>query len=144
MDNPIGIKPIHEMSNLARRLGKSGVERVQYAGKGSADIQKGATNVQNTVILSMQFYGSYSRSNPVDDFITGAANLDTSSRECLNISRLYTILQTMPVVNTREIVKLSSMSERQARKYLRAVKFIMPHLEEYFAGVDTEHPDNGF
>ena len=138
------IKPVEEMSNLAKRLGKTRVDRIRYAGKNDPSHQKGSTNIKNTVLKEIQYYGSRTPSNPVDDYIVGAANLDTSSREPLNITRIYNILQTMPLVNTREIMKLADISERQSQKYLRAVKFIMPHLEAYFAGVDTEYPDNGF
>lgn len=131
-------RPISEMSNLAKRLGKSGVERIQYHQKRDTSYAKGCTNVDNTVLQQMQYCHPNRPSNTVDDLLSGAATNFSNGNRPLNLNRLYTILQTMPVVNTREVIKLADISERQAQAYVRAIKFVLPYLEEHFRTDDED------
>ena len=126
------ILPIEEMPSLAKRLGKSGVERARYHRIADTTPQKGATNIKNPIINQMQHYQPNTLGCPVGEFIEAAASFDINQDRPLNINRLYNILQCMPMINNREIVKMTGLSDRQARKYLRSVKFILPFLEKHF------------
>lgn len=129
------IPPIEEMPNLSERLGKSRIERIRYAGKHNAEKQRRSRNIKNTVKNQMQFCRPNALHCNVNDIITGAANFDDDQSRPLNINRLYHILQMMEVINTREIVKMTGLEERQAQKYVRAIKFALPYLEKHFESV---------
>ena len=130
------ILPIEEMPSLAKRIGKSGVERVRYHRIADTTPQKGATNIQNTVINQMQHYQPNTLGCPVGEFIEVAATFDINQSRPLNINRLYNILQCMPLINNREIIKMTGLSVSQAGKYLRAVMLILPFLEKHFEECD--------
>lgn len=46
----------------------------------------------------------------------------------LSVNRLYSVLQSIEVVNTREVMVMMDIDKRQAQRYVRAIKFAMPHL----------------
>lgn len=124
------ILPIEEMPSLAKRLGKSGVERVRYPKIADTTPQKGATNIKNPIINEMQHYQPNTLGCPVGELIESAASFDINQERPLNINRLYNILQCMPMINNREIVKMTGLTKGQAGKYLRSIKFILPFLEK--------------
>jgi len=124
------ILPIEEMPSLAKKLGKSGVERVRYPKIADTTPQKGATNIKNPIINEMQHYQPNTLGCPVGELIEAAASFDINQERPLNINRLYNILQCMPMINNREIVKMTRLTKGQAGKYLRSIKFILPFLEK--------------
>ena len=126
------VLPIEEMPNLSKRLGKSGVERVRYPKIKDTSYQKGSVNIDNTVLNQMQYVSPNTLGCPINEYIENAASFNIQDSRPLNINRLFNILQCMEVVNTREVVKMTHLSEKQARKYVRAIKFILPFLEREF------------
>ena len=127
---------LDEMTNLKKRLGKAGCDRAQYANVADESVPKRGTNIPNTVIDQMQGRGPSDSFCGANDIIFGMARLDHQGNKGrdvpLSTSRLYNILQIMPNINAREVKKMLNVGDRQAQKYVKACKIMMPFLEEYF------------
>lgn len=130
------IRPIEEMTHLATRLGQSGMDRIRYAGKANTEKQPRSTNIENTVLTEMQSVRPNTPGCRVNELISGAASLDINQSKPLNINRIFNILQCMQVINTREIKTMTGLNKRQAQKYMRAIKFIIPYLEAHFNSME--------
>jgi len=124
---PTTIRSIDDMPFLKARLGKARSDRVRYASQSDTTKQKNTTNVKNTVIDAMQFVSPHAAGCKVGDVLQGAANMDYQSKP-LSVSRLYNILQQVEMVNTREVISMMGIDQRQAQRYVRAIKFAMPHI----------------
>lgn len=135
------IKPVGEMSSLARRLGKSGVERINYTSNRDSSKEPNSANIENTVLYEMGAKRPNTLGCRVGEWIEIGATYNINESRPLNINRLYTILQCMPIINTREVVKLSGLSPRQSQKYVRAIRFIMPYLEDILLEDELEEED---
>lgn len=122
------------MPALKERLGKSRSDKVRYAYFGpDPGKQKYATNLPNSILVPMQ---SNSLDNPtrgVIDVLSGAAWMDDNQAQPLSVKRLFNIFQCIPLINNREVMKMMGIEERQARRYVRAAKFALPHLEAIFS-----------
>jgi len=132
-EDPMHIAPIIEMTNLSKRLGNSGIDRIRYAGKANTQKQPRASNVPNTVLVPMQFVRPNTPGCEVAEWIDAASRLDSNDSRPLNINRLYNILQCIEMINVREIQTMTDLGKKQAQKYLRAVKFVLPFLEDHFS-----------
>lgn len=126
------ILPIEEMPHLAARLGESGIDRIRYVGKANNHKQPNSTNIKNTVIADMQAFQPNTPDCPIDVLVSAAAYFDDNQTKPLNINRLFNILQCIELINTREVIAMTRLNARQAQKYVRAVKFIIPYLESHF------------
>ena len=122
------IKPLHEMPNLSNRLSKSGSDRVRYVRNADTSKQKGSTNIPNTIIQQMQYMRSNDPDSCVRRYIEAASLFDNNSEKPLNINRIYNILQCIRTINTREVMAMTELDKRQAQKYVRAVKFVLPYI----------------
>ena len=136
--------PIDTMPGLCARLSKARVERIRYHSYVTHPRPPSPRNTPNPLLQYMQrqvpFVGS-----AVDDIIEGVARLDHHSRKNgpsvpLSVTRLYNILQCMPVISTQEIRYMLGVDTRQAQKYLKAVKLCLFHIQRH---IDTKkHPDS--
>ena len=122
------IRSIDEMPALAARLGKARTDRIRYVGQANTQPLKGSTNIPNSVIGAMQYVAPHKLGCPIADVLSGASHLDQNQRVPLSVDRLYNILQCMPVINTREVMKMMAVDKRQAQRYVRAIKFALPHI----------------
>jgi len=135
---------IDEMPNLKARIGKDGMNRLNYDHDATPAKGRNVMNVENAVLMDMQGRRVGDPFCPADDILKGVARLDhySETRSDKNIplstKRLYAILQTMEIINTREVMKLLGCGERQARRYVKACKIVMPFLEEAIGGEDVE------
>ena len=116
------------MSNLSSRLGKSGSDRIRYMQNADTSKQKGSTNIPNTVIQQMQYVRPNDPGCPVGQYIEAASLMDNTNTRPLNINRIYNILQCVRTINTREVMAMTELDKRQAQKYVRAVKFVLPYI----------------
>lgn len=131
----MNVPPIEEMTHLAERLGQSGMDPIRYAGKANTNKEPKAINIKNTVFDAMQHTQPNTPHCQVNDLVSAAARLDCHQTKPLNVNRLFNILQRIEMINTREIITMTSLDKRQAQKYLRAVKFIIPYLESHFQSI---------
>ncbi len=117
------------MPHLKARLGKARTDRIRYVGKADIRKQKHATNVENTVIDQLQFVTLHQPGCPIADVLSGVSRIDHQSIP-LSVNRLYTILQCVETINTREVMAMLDVDKRQAQRYVRAVKFALPHIAD--------------
>jgi len=122
------IRSIDEMPHLKARLGKARVDRIRYAHQADASKLPRSTNVPNTVMDDVQGLVPHRPGCPIADILSGAAHLDPNQRVPLSVDRLYNMLQCMPMINTREVKKMMDVDDRQAQRYVRAMKFALPHI----------------
>lgn len=128
----MNVPPIEEMTHLKERLGKARVYIIRYARRANTEKEPRSTNIENTVIRQMQDVKPNTPMCRVNDLVSAAAHLDIHQSQPLHINRLLSILQCIQMINTREIIKMTGLEKRQAQKYLRAAKFIIPHLHSHF------------
>lgn len=122
------IPTIDEMPSLKAQLGKSRADRVRYAGNSDNSKQRNATNIHNTVMWSMQHVVPHQPGCPIADILYGTSFMDNNQKEPLSVDRLYNILQCMEIINTREVMAMMAIQKRQAQRYVRAIKFILPNI----------------
>lgn len=120
-------RSIDDMPHLKTKLGKARVDRIRYAGLADASKQKHATNIENTILTAMQSVIPHQPDCPVADVLYGVSYLDGHTKP-LSVNRLYNILQCMETVNTREVKAMMAIDDRQAQRYVRAIKFVMPFI----------------
>lgn len=123
------IPSIDDMPFLKARLGKARTDRVRYAGQQDAEPQKHAANIVNTIIEPMQYVSVHKPGCAVTDVLIGVATADTSNGGTpLSTRRLFNMFQCMPVINTRETMKMMDINKRQAQRYVRAFRIALPHI----------------
>lgn len=123
------ILPIESMPNLSKRLGKAGCDRIR-AGQLTRNSQT-SRSLKNTVKLQMQ---GFQPGHPGDlsDILTGAARSQSDGDKSLNIERLYVLFQCLEYIDTKAVMKITQLAERQARRYVAACRLALPYLEKYF------------
>ena len=122
------IRSIDEMPTLKAQLGKARTDRIRYYGKADLRKQPNSTNVANTVLTHMQTVEPYKPGCPIADVLYGVAHMDNNQSKPLSIDRLYTVLQCIELINTREVMSMMAVDKRQAQRYVRAIKFALPHI----------------
>lgn len=133
---------IDQMPNLLSHLGKAKAARIRYHQKGYKRRQAGATNITNTVITPMQLKTSGDVNCRVSDLVTGIARNHPGSKS-LCVDSLYSILQCMETINTRDIRVMLNVEKRQAEYYLSAIRTLLPFLEkELLRGEPNGQPNH--
>lgn len=120
---------IDNMPELVSQLGKAKADRIRYHQKGTGRRQPGATNITNPLIGLLVWRDLHSLPG-VNDILTGIAR-SIDNRKPLSTHRMFNIIQLMSVINTREIQRMTGLSERQARKYMQATKMALPLIEKH-------------
>jgi hypothetical protein len=144
-DIPVRDYSIDDLPNLKASLGKAKVDKIRYATEG-ADSSKLANskNVQNTIRDFMQDKEPGEPGCWVDDIIQGVARLDhqvTKHRSPpMSVTRLYSILQCIELINTRELMKMLNVDKRQAQKYMKACQLIITAVEKHLNTTEQQNP----
>ena len=129
------VSPIDQMPTLVARLGRARTERIRYLSRSNSSRQPRSQNIENTVLSYMQFRQPHDDNCPVDDIIQGIARLDhqmtTGVSKPLSVTRMYNILQCMPLINTREVMAMLDVEVRQAQKYVKACKLALFHINRH-------------
>jgi hypothetical protein len=76
----------------------------------------------------MQFKRPTDYGCTISDTIYGAAHIDSGNSLPLSVNRIYNVLQSIELINTREVMVMMAIDKRQAQRYVRAIKFVMPYL----------------
>jgi len=113
---------------LINGMSKAKAARIRYAQKGTYRAQPYAKNIDNPVLDTVQGIDA-GRGHPVEEILYGFAQA-ADHQQPLNTSCLLVILQCMPVINTREVQLMLAVGDRQARKYVQAVKAALPYIEK--------------
>ena len=128
------VPSIDEMPHLSQRLGKSTSDRIRYHQRGKHRKEPYAQNIHNSVMHTFRHKQPSDRHCPCNDVIQGIASLDHQpctqrAQTPLSVSRIYGVLQCMPIINTQEVMRMMAIEKRQAQRYVRAIKLILPQLE---------------
>lgn len=134
--------PIDQMPALCARLGKAGVDRIRYANIADSSPQPRSRNIPNGLLAFMQDKEIGHPTCWVDDIIQGVVRLDYGNSVPLSASRLYNILQCVEMINTREVMKLMNIEQRQAQKYIKATKLAMSMIHRHLAKIAGSEPVN--
>lgn len=129
------VSPIDQMPTLVARLGRARTERIRYLSRANSSRQPRSQNLENTVLNYMQSRQPHDDDCPVDDIIQGIARLDhqmtAGVSKPLSVTRMYNILQCMPLINTREVMAMLDVEVRQAQKYVKACKLALFHINRH-------------
>lgn len=131
----MSIRDIDAMPVLAKKLRKDKRDRIRYALRGGSNRSvRGRNTLQNTVREAIMEIDPDQMYGPVDDILTGVANLEQPGySKPLSVRRLLAILQSMPVISSHEIAVMLNVGERQAQRYMVALRVALPFLERHFA-----------
>jgi len=135
-DIPVRNYSIDDLPNLKASLGKAGVDKVRYAsGQPDNSPLPHSKNLNNTIMVFMQDKEPGTPGCWVDDIIQGVARLDHQATKHrsppMSATRLYAILQTLELINTRELMKMLDVEKRQAQKYVKACQLIITAIERH-------------
>lgn len=124
-----------EAAKLHEALEKHTREIEEKAERIRAPIQKSSPKGRKPTQISNPLYGVQAlREYPrwADDILQGVARLDwyrTTGRSIpLSVRKLIKLLTHLPVLSTQSISSLLLLEERQARRYLEALKLALPFL----------------
>lgn len=117
---------IDSLPGFTNHLGKARTARIRYAQRGKYPKTPGSRGIANPILEAMQEI-EVGRGHPVEDILYGFAHSTDDGRP-LGVTSLLTILQCMPVINSREISIMFAVSPRQARKYFLIVKIALPFI----------------
>lgn len=68
----------------------------------------------------------------VDDILSGIARLDYGSNDGLNPVRLHTIMKSAERISSELLADVLAVTDRQARRYLAAVRLAIFHLNRHY------------
>lgn len=124
--------PIDDMPNLCASLGK---EKVAIIRLHQGTVAQPETNTRtrylnNTCLNFMQQFRP-NGGGPVDDIIYGVAHSDTGSSNPLSTTRLHGLLQYTEVFSTPQLMDTLGVEERQARRYLLALKLCIKYIQRH-------------
>jgi hypothetical protein len=143
-DIPVRNYSIDDLPTLKASLGKAKVDKLRYAGQEDSSKLANSKNVPNTVLQFMQDKEPGQAGCWVDDIIQGVARLDHQATKHrsppLSATRLYSILQCVELINTRELMKMLSVDKRQAQKYMKACQLIITAIERHLSTVEDSNP----
>lgn len=129
------VRPISQMLNLQRSLGKARTDRVRYVTLQNTSRLAKSQNIENIHLQLMQYKDPHAIGCYVDDIVQGIARLDHQMTKGiskpLSVSRIYNILQCMPLINTREVMAMLDVDTRQAQKYVKACKLVIFHITRH-------------
>jgi len=119
MDN---IRPIGEMPNLRARLNKGRLAQIQHLTEPTPYKPLRAKSIPNPVLEAFQ--GMHFTQLPIEvqDVLVGASRANVGSDKPLDLDYLMVCYQTLPEFHIANITSLLNCSERQARKYLQAIR----------------------
>lgn len=144
-DIPVRNYSIDDLPNLKASLGKAKVDKVRYHQSGPDDAHlANSKNLKNTIMGLAQDYKPGKAGCWIDDIIQGVARLDhqqTKHRSPpLSSARLMAILQTVELINTRELMKMLALDKRQAQKYVKACQLIITAVERHLKKTQGSNP----
>ena len=119
---------INDAENLKESLGKKTAKIVFHTSVQDAPVRR--NNVTNTIIHPMQEKRPSDTFCGVNDVLVGVVNLDWGGSKTLSLTTLYLLLQTIENINSKTVAGMFDMSERNARRYVQAVRIALPYLEK--------------
>ena len=118
--------------SFAEHLGKARTDRIRYAQSGKNKRFPAGVNIENMAYEALK--DSELNDFPeIENILYGIVNATDDERIPLSIQRLFNVFRCLPVINSREIQKLTGLQERTARRYMRAAKIAYPFVVKQLA-----------
>ncbi|WP_432669373.1 helix-turn-helix domain-containing protein [Pseudomonas umsongensis] len=129
-------------TNADRWLGRM-VQKNKDSSRPEKSLQQKSTRGRSPKVISNPFYdviggGTYLSEYPAFamDIIEGIARLDWHDRPIgaggksmpLSVRSIVEILEWLPIVTNDAVKALLGLDERHARRYVKAIEFIVPHM----------------
>jgi len=86
-------------------------------------------------------WAQFGEDQAVDDILSGICRLDYGTEKSLNPARLFVLLKSADLISSELIEAVMRLQERQARRYMAAVKLAIKHLDRHFANATHEAVD---
>lgn len=131
MNVPIRSYKIDDLPNLSASLGKAGCDRIRYhtySPVSTASVRERV--LMNPHRLMMQDI-PVGFSGPIDDILSGVANLGTDKDKSLSVKRLHVMLQSTNRISTGLLETCLAVDSRQARRYMAAIKLAIYHITRH-------------
>lgn len=126
------IRPLSEMPNLSKRLNKGRQAQVRASYTPLALRPLRAKVTENPVQDQLQGYSFPGLPTEVQDAILGAARNCSDGSKSLDVDCILACYQTLPEFYTNNIAKFLDCSERNARKYLQAIRISNTFLKKLY------------
>lgn len=123
---------IREYPNLCASLGVAHVDTIAHHQAGEYTPKSNRARIilnPHRKALMWQAFGS---DPAIDDILSGICRLDFGTEQGLNPLRLYVLLQAAERISTELIVDVMALQERQARRYMAAVKLAIFHISRHY------------
>lgn len=125
------VPTIDDYPTLAASLGKAGCDRIRYyqnEGKSFGGFRE--RYVQNPHRELMQDIVPLTP-GPIDDILSGIANLGCGTEKSLSSNRLHVMLQSTNRISTGLLETCLAVDSRQARRYMAAIKLAIYHITRH-------------
>lgn len=132
---------IREYPNLCASLGPAKVDKISFHQADEYQPTKRARIVLNPHRKALM-WKAFGDDPAVEDILSGISRLDYGTEQGLNPARLYVLLQAAERISSELIVDVMALQERQARRYLAAVKLAIFHLNRHFTNNPPEVGDD--
>ena len=132
---------IHECPSLCARLGAHEVDAIAFY---QAEPYKPSTKRIRSVPnphRNRLMWAQFGEDQAVDDILSGICRLDYGTEKSLNPARLFVLLKSADMISSELIEAVMRLQERQARRYMAAVKLAIKHLDRHFANTTQEAVD---
>ena len=122
---------IDDLPNLSASLGKSGCDRIRFHVNSGETFggfrERYIDNPHRQLMLDIPVgFGG-----PIDDILSGIANLGTAKDKPLSVKRLHVILQSANRISTGLLETCLAVDSRQARRYMAATKLCIFHINRH-------------
>lgn len=122
---------IDDFPALSASLGKDGCDKIRfhtYKPASTASVRERV--IDNPHRLMMQDI-PVGFSGPIDDILSGVANLGTDKDKSLSVKRLHVTLQSANRISTGLLETCLAVDSRQARRYMAASKLAIYHITRH-------------
>lgn len=130
---------IDDLPTLSASLGKAGCDRIRFHTKINTTIASVRERVVvNPHRLMMQDI-PVGFSGPIDDILSGVANLSDKNTKPLSVKRLHVMLQSANRISTGLLETCLAVASRQARRYMAACKLAIYHITRHLNQTEVTH-----
>jgi hypothetical protein len=128
---PIRDYTIDDLPTLSASLGKAGCDRIRFHTNTSTTIgsvrERAVMNPHRLMLQEIPV----GFSGPIDDILSGVANLGTDKDKPLSVKRLHVMLQSTNRISTGLLEACLNMDSRQARRYMAASRLAIYHINRH-------------
>lgn len=126
------VKPLSDLPFLSERLTKDKADRIR-ATQVVLPKKKMRSGFDNPIYDDAVWMTRVP--NKVIDILTGVIQ---SVGERINYKRIFNLFQTLDYIDTRRVMAVTELGERQAQNYVQICRIALPHLIRFFKTHDLD------